>query len=94
MAVPFVRGHRTVPPWTPRNTCVYTRHPSQRHAMCGVLMWLPAKHAKNGMRVKTLADQPSQQKFAGLYGIRCKLVNIINFSGNKTKDSSIALIAL
>ena len=46
MAVPFVRGHRTVSPWTPRNTCVYTRHPTQCHATCGVLTRLPAKLAK------------------------------------------------
>ena len=30
-AVPFVRGHRTVSPRSPRNTCVYTRHPAQCH---------------------------------------------------------------
>ena len=30
-AVPFVRGHWTVSPRTPRNTCVYTRHPAQCH---------------------------------------------------------------
>ena len=29
---------------------------------------------KNRMRVKTLADRPSQQIFAGLYGVRCELV--------------------
>ena len=27
----FVRGHRTMSPRTPRNTCVYTRHPAQCH---------------------------------------------------------------
>ena len=27
-AVPFVRGHRSVFPGTPRNTGVYTRHPT------------------------------------------------------------------
>ena len=27
-AVPFVQGHRTVSPWTPRNTCLYSRHPA------------------------------------------------------------------
>ena len=27
----FVQGHRTVSPRTPRNICVYTRHPAQWH---------------------------------------------------------------
>ena len=32
-AVPFVRGHRSVFPRTPRNTGVYTRHPACLHAV-------------------------------------------------------------
>ena len=56
-AVPFVRGHRSMFPRTPRNTCVYTRHPTNVTAMCGVLTRLPAKLSKNGMRVKTSTDQ-------------------------------------
>ena len=31
-AVPFVRGHRSVFPRTPRNTRVYTRHPTLCHS--------------------------------------------------------------
>ena len=56
-AVPFVRGHRSVFPRTPRNTCVYTRHPTNVTATCGVLTRLPAKLSKNGMHVKTSADR-------------------------------------
>ena len=51
-AVPFVRGHRTVSPRTLRNTCVHTRHPAHVTATCGVLTPLPAKLAKNGMRLR------------------------------------------
>ena len=57
--MPFVHGHRTVSPRTPRHTCVYTRHPAQCHATCCVLTWLSAKLGKtrkNGMHVKTSAD--------------------------------------
>ena len=36
-AVPFVRGHRSVFPRTPRNTGVYTRHPTFVTATSGVL---------------------------------------------------------
>ena len=49
-AVPFVRGHRSVFPRTPRNTGVYTRHPTFVTATSGVLTRLPAKLSKNGMR--------------------------------------------
>ena len=41
-AVPFVRGHRSVFPGTPRNTGVYTRHPTFVTATSGVLTRLPA----------------------------------------------------
>ena len=41
-AVPFVRGHRSVFPQTPRNTGVYTRHPTFVTATSGVLTRLPA----------------------------------------------------
>ena len=51
--MPFVRGHRTVSPRTPRNICVYT---------CGMLTRLPHKLAKNGMRVKTSADPRLKNK--------------------------------
>ena len=55
-AVPFVRGHRSVFPRTPRNTGVYTRHPTFVTATSGELTRLPAKLSKNGMRVYTLSD--------------------------------------
>ena len=42
MAVPFVRGHRSVFPRTLRNTGVYTRHPTFVTATSGVLTRLPA----------------------------------------------------
>ena len=61
--MPFVRGHQTVSPRTPRNTCVYTRHPAHVTATCGVLARLPAKLAKNGMRVKTSADRRLKKKW-------------------------------
>ena len=44
-------------------------------AMCGMLSRLPAKLAKNGMRVKTSADWRLKKKLAGLNGIWCELVN-------------------
>ena len=46
-AVPFVRGHRSVFPRTPRNTGVYTRHPTFVTATSGVLTRLPAWLSKN-----------------------------------------------
>ena len=61
-AVPFVRGHRSVFPRTPRNTGVYTRHPTFVTATSGVLTRLPAKLSKNGMRVYTLSDRRSKIK--------------------------------
>ena len=56
-AVPFVRGHRSVFPRTPRNSCGVYRHPTNVTATCGVLIRLPAKLSKNRMRVKTSADR-------------------------------------
>ena len=41
-AVPFVRGHRSMFPRNPRNTGVYTRHPTFVTATSGVLTQLPA----------------------------------------------------
>ena len=61
-AVPFVRGHRSVFPRTPRNTSVYTRHPTFVTATSGVLTRLPAKLSKNRMRVYTLSDMRSKNK--------------------------------
>ena len=60
-AVPFVRGHRSVFPRTPRNTGVYTRHPTFVTATSGVLTRLPEKLSKNGMCVYTLSDRRSKK---------------------------------
>ena len=57
MAVPFVRGHRTVSPQTPRNTCVYTRHPAQCHGHVWHVDMAPGQTRKKTMRVKTSADR-------------------------------------
>ena len=50
-AVPFVRGRRTVTPWTPRNDCVHTSQPQQWHATHGMLASLPATHTEIEMHV-------------------------------------------
>ena len=42
-----------------------------RHVLCVDMAPSQNTHKTD---VKTLADRPSQQKFAGLYGIRCELV--------------------
>ena len=49
-------------PRTPRNTGVYTRHPTFVTATSGVLTRLPAKLSKNGMHVYTLSDRRSKTK--------------------------------
>ena len=61
-AVPFVRVHRSVFPRTPRNTVVYTRHPTFVTATSAVLTRLLEKLSKNGMRVYTLSDRQSEKK--------------------------------
>ena len=63
-AVPFVQGHRSVFPRTPRNTCVYTRHPMFVTATSDVLTRLPAKLSKNGMRVKMSTEVKGLNKMA------------------------------
>ena len=60
--MPFVRWHRSVFPRTPRNTGVYTHHPTFVTATSGVLTRLPAKLSKNRMRVYTLSDRRSEKK--------------------------------
>ena len=62
-------------PRTPRNTGVYTRHPTFVTATSGVLTRLPAKLSKNGMRVYTLSDRRSKKKIACLNGLRSEGVN-------------------
>ena len=47
LAVPFVRGHPTVTPQTPRNDGMYTRQPPWWHTTCGMFTSLPAKTHKN-----------------------------------------------
>ena len=87
MAVPFVRGHRTVSPQTPRNACTYTRHPAQCHVW-RVDMVLGQTHQKNGMRVKTSTDPGLKKEIAGLYGIRCKLVKKITLNHWNTRTTN------
>ena len=43
---PFIRGPRTMSPRTPRNTCVYTRHPSQCHGHMSRVDTAPGKTRK------------------------------------------------
>ena len=50
-AVPFVRGHRTVTLWTPRNDYVYTSQAPRWHATHGVLTSFPATHTEIRMPV-------------------------------------------
>ena len=71
-------------PRTPRNTSVYTRHPTFVTATSGVLTWLPEKLSKNGMRVYTLSDRAVEKKIACIHGLRSEGVN--NFSVNETKS--------
>ena len=66
-AVSFVRGHRSVFPRTPRNTGVYTRHPtfvtaSHDEWRVDTHARLPAKLSKNGTRVHTLSDTGGRKK--------------------------------
>ena len=109
-AVPFVRGHRSVFPRTPRNTGVYTRHPTFVTATSGVLTRLPEKLSKNGMRVYTLSDRRSEKKLRvytaseakGLTNIMLphKILTIVNdhncYSLMKCqhKNSNFVLVAL
>ena len=62
LAVPFVRGHPTVTPGTPRNDGLYVCHSPWWHATGGVLTRPPAKLAKNAMRVKTSVDWRLKKK--------------------------------
>ena len=76
-AVPFVRGHRSVFPRTPRNTGVYTRHSTFVIATSGVLTRLPAKLSKNEMRVYTLSDRQSNNKLCVYTASEAKVLNDI-----------------
>ena len=60
-AVPFVRGHRTVSPRIPRNTCVWCVD--------------TAPGQKNRIRVNGRPPIRGWKQIAGLYGIRYELVN-------------------
>ena len=77
-AVPFVRGHRSVFPRTPRNTGVYTRHPTFVTATSGVLTRLPAWLSKNRMRVYTLSDMRSKKKLRVYTASEAKGLNVSN----------------
>ena len=66
-AVPFVRGHRSVFPRTPRNTGVYTHHPTFVTATSVVLTRLPAKLS----RVRHAVEK----RIACIHGLRSEGVN-------------------
>ena len=89
-AVPFVRGHRSVFPRTPRNTGVYTRHTTFVTATSGVLTRLPAKLSKNGMHVYTLSDRRSETKLRVYTASEAKGLTkeITHFGGLYLQDSN------
>ena len=68
-AVPFVLGHRSVFPRTPRNTGVYTRHPTFVTATSGVLTQLPEKLKKRNACLHAVR-QAVGKKIACLNGLR------------------------
>ena len=77
LAVPFVRGYRTVTPRTPRNNCVYTSQAPRWHGMRGVLTRLPAKTHKNrNARLDALRSAVPKQ-ITCLYSLRGELVKSI-----------------
>ena len=83
MAVPFVQGHRTVSPRTPRNTCMlYTSSRTMSRHVWRVDTAPGQTRKRNRMRVKTSADPRLKKKTAGLYGIRFVLVNQIKSDVN------------
>ena len=84
-AVPFVRGHRSVFPWTPRNTGVYTRHPTFVTATSGVLTRLPAKLSKKRNACLHAVRQAVGKKFACLNGLRSEGVKKTTQKLNKYK---------
>ena len=75
-AVPFfVRGHRTVTPWTPRNDCMCTRQAPRWHTTCGVLTSLRATNTEIVM-FKFKVFRLSMGKICPcIYGLRSELVN-------------------
>ena len=74
-AVPFVRGHRSVFPRTPRNTGVYTRHPTFVTATSAVLTRLPAKLSKKRNACLHAVRQAVEKKIASIHGLRSEGVN-------------------
>ena len=66
LAVPFVRGHPTVTPGTPRNDGMYTHQSPWWHATCGVFTSLPAKTHKNrnacidALRLRVFTRHPTR----------------------------------
>ena len=75
-AVPFVQGHRSVFPRIPRNTGVYTRHPTFVTATSGVLTRLPAKLSKKRNACLHAVRQAVGKKIACLNGLRSEGVKL------------------
>ena len=73
--MPFVRGHQSVFPRTPRSTCVYTRHPTFVTTTSGVLTRLPAKLSKT----ECVHRSAVENKIASLNGLRSEQVNVFSF---------------
>ena len=88
-AVPFVRGHRSVFPWTPRNTGVYTRHPTSQHE------WrvdtASGKTLKKRNACSDVRQSAVQNKIAGLNGLRSEGVLRIKLSLNNLRKFVISL---
>ena len=68
-------------PRTPRNTGVYTRHPTFVTATSGVLTRLPVKLSKNGMCVYTLSDRRSKKKLRVYTASEAKGLSYTTMSG-------------
>ena len=84
-------GTEGVFPRTPRNTSVYTRHPTFVTATSGVLTRLPAWLSKNRMRVYTLSDMRSKKKNSCIHGLRSEGVKITKKQYWPVKDSAVLI---
>ena len=68
--MPFVRGHRSVFPRTPRNTGVYTRHPTFVTATSGGVDTASGKTLKKRNACLHAVRQAAEKKIACLNGLR------------------------
>ena len=80
IAVPFVRGHLTV---TPGMDCICVNcHDGMPHVAC--LQVFRQNTQKSECVYRRSPIGPSQQNFAGLYGIRCKNAKILPIDNRMT----------